>query len=257
MTVAIVAGSALLGLIIGSFLNVVIYRIPAGLSIVKPASRCPSCESPINARDNIPVLGWLLLRGRCRNCGARISKRYPLVEALTGVLFALTAWRHADDAGLPAMLILVGGLVALSAIDLDTFTLPRKVIWTTYALCAVALLVGGLLTDDVRGIAEAAGASAAAFALLFVIHVISPRGMGFGDVRLAALIGLVLGWLEFGVVFVGLFFGFLLAAVVGIALMALKRRGRKDRIPFGPFLAGGAVLALWAGVAVIDLYLGR
>lgn len=247
----------MLGLIVGSFLNVVIYRIPAGISIVKPASRCPSCESPISARDNIPVFGWLLLGGRCRNCGAGISKRYPFVEALTAVLFALTAWRHADDAGLPAMLLFVAGLVALSAIDLDTLTLPRKIIWTTYGLCAIALLVGGVLTDDVRGIVEAAGASAAAFALLFVIHVISPRGMGFGDVRLAALIGLVLGWLEFGVVFVGLFFGFLLASVVGITLMALKRRGRKDRIPFGPFLAAGAVLALWVGVAVIDVYLGR
>ena len=257
MTVAIVAVSAVLGLIIGSFLNVVIHRVPAGISIVRPPSRCPSCDTAISPRDNIPVVGWLVLRGHCRNCGAKISARYPLVEALTGVLFAITAWRHADDAGLPAMLVLIAGLIALSAIDLDTFTLPRKIIWTTYGLCAAALVVGGLLTEDMRGIAEAAGASAAAFALLFGIHLISPRGMGFGDVRLAALIGLVMGWLEFGVVFVGLFFGFLLAAVIGIALMMLKRRGRKDRIPFGPFLAAGAVLALWVGVPVIDVYLGR
>jgi len=253
----IVAGSVLFGLVIGSFLNVVIHRVPAGESVVHPRSRCPSCGTEISARDNIPVLSWVLLRGKCRACGAPISARYPAVEVLTGALFGAVAARLGADWALPAFLVLTAALVALSAIDLDTFTLPRKVIYVTGAISVVLLAVAALITGDSRGIVEAITGAAIAFTVLFVIHLVSPRGMGFGDVRLAALLGLFLGWMELPQVGVGLFLAFLLASVVGVTLMLLGRKGRKDRVPFGPFLAAGTMLAIFVGQPILDAYLGR
>jgi leader peptidase (prepilin peptidase) / N-methyltransferase len=244
------------GLCVGSFLTVVAARAPEDESIVAPRSRCPACGTTITARDNIPVLSWLLLRGKCRTCGRPIAKRYPLTEAVTAALFVTVTVRF--EAGVAAIpfAVFVASLVALSVIDFERFILPRKIIYTAAAISAPLLVAAALVRDEPDRMWRAAAGAAVGFGILFVIHLISPKGMGFGDVRLAGLIGLHLGWLGLGYVFVGLFFGFLLASVVGIALMALGRRSRKDRIPFGPFLAGGAVIAVLFGAPVLRAYLG-
>jgi leader peptidase (prepilin peptidase) / N-methyltransferase len=257
MTPVLAAACGVFGLLVGSFLNVVIHRVPRDESVVRPRSRCPQCGTQLAERDNIPVVSWLVLRGRCRTCSAPISARYPLVEALTGVLFAALALRFGFDWALPAFLVATAGLVALSLIDLDTFLLPKKVHYPTLIATAVLLAAAAVIDADWQGAREAAIGSLGAFALLFVIHFVSPRGMGFGDVRLAALLGLVLGWIELGAVPLGLFLGFLLGAVVGVGLMLGGRKGRKDRIPFGPFLAAGALLAVLFSDPLLDLYLGR
>lgn len=256
MTAFVVVGSALFGLVVGSFLNVVIHRVPAGESIVKPRSRCPHCGTQLAERDNIPVLSWLLLRGRCRTCGTAISARYPLIELLTGVLFAVVALRFTGDAELPAFLVLTAGLIALSAVDLERFLLPNRILYPTLALTSGLLLAAAAVDGDWRSLRDAALGGLIAFVLLFVIHVVSPKGMGFGDVRLAGLLGVALGWLGIGHVFLGLFLGFLLASLLGVALIALRLRSRKDRLPFGPFLAAGALVAVLVGGPVLDWYLG-
>ena len=257
MTAALMAFAALLGLVIGSFLNVVIHRVPAGESVVAPRSRCPKCGTELANKDNIPVVSWLVLGGKCRTCGTPISKRYPLVEALTALLFGAMAARFGLDAALPAFLVLTAFLVALSGIDFDTFLLPKKLVWPAF-FAGIVLLGGACLAEgDARGAAEAAAGSAIAFGILFLIHFISPKGMGFGDVRLAAVLGLHLGYLELPLVGVGLFLSFLVASVVGVGLMITKKRGRKDRVPFGPFLAIGSGLAILFGEAILRIYLGR
>jgi leader peptidase (prepilin peptidase)/N-methyltransferase len=257
MTALVVSGSALLGFVVGSFLNVVIHRVPAGESVVKPRSRCPNCGTQLTGRDNVPVLSWLLLRGRCRTCGTPISARYPLVELLTGALFAAVALRFPDDPELPAFLLLTAGLVALSAVDFERFLLPNRILYPTLVLTAMGLVVAAAVDGDWRSLRDAVVGGALGFGLLFAIHVISPKGMGFGDVRLAGLLGVALGWLDLGHVFLGLFLGFLLASILGVTLIALKLRTRKDRLPFGPFLAAGAVLTLFVGRPVLDWYLGQ
>lgn len=257
MLAALVAGCALFGLLVGSFLNVVIHRVPRQESVVRPRSRCPGCGTQLAERDNIPVVSWLVLRGRCRSCSAPISLRYPAVELLTGLLFGATAARFGFAWELPAFLVLMAALVALSGIDLDTFLLPKRIVWPSFAAGVVLLGAAAVATDDWQGAREAAIGAALAFAALFAIHLISPRGMGFGDVRLALVLGLHLGWLELPAVPLGLFLGFLTASVVGVGLMLRGSRGRKDRIPFGPFLALGTVLAVLFGEPILAAYLGR
>jgi leader peptidase (prepilin peptidase)/N-methyltransferase len=256
MTALVVAGSTLLGLLVGSFLNVVVHRVPAGESVVRPRSRCPQCDTELANRDNVPVVSWLLLRGRCRTCGTPISIRYPLVELLTGALFLAVALRFPDDAELPAFLALTAGLVALSAVDLERFLLPNRILYPTLAITAGFLFAAAAVDGEWDRLRDAAFGGAVAFAVLFLIHIVSPKGMGFGDVRLAGLLGVALGWLGIGHVFLGLFLGFLLASVLGVALIALRLRSRKDRLPFGPFLAAGAMVAVFVGRPVLDWYLG-
>ncbi|HSH62322.1 MAG TPA: prepilin peptidase, partial [Acidimicrobiales bacterium] len=209
MTVPLAAGCALLGFVVGSFLNVVVHRVPRKESVVTPRSRCPGCETPVASRDNIPVVSWLILKGRCRSCQQSISPRYPLVELLTGVLFAVTALRLGPDWALPAFLVVVAGLIAISAVDLERFIVPNRILYPTLFLAAPLLVLAGALGDDWSSVRTAAIGGALAWGLLLVIHLISPKGMGFGDVRLAGLIGMTLGWLSVGHVLVGLFLGFL------------------------------------------------
>ena len=243
-----------LGLMVGSFLNVVIHRVPKDESIVTPRSHCPNCDTELANRDNIPVLSWLVLRGRCRTCGHPISARYPVVEAITGATFAALALRFGWDEALPAYLVFAAFLIALSGIDLDTFLLPKKLVWPSFFAGVVLLGGASLLQSDSRSAIEAAIGSALAFGALFIVHFISPKGMGFGDVRLAAVLGLHLGWLTLGQVGVGLFLSFTLSAVVGVALIALGLKTRKDRVPFGPFLAAGTLLAVFVGEAIQRFY---
>jgi leader peptidase (prepilin peptidase)/N-methyltransferase len=247
----------LFGLLIGSFLNVVIWRVPRNESIVAPPSHCPSCDTRLAARDNVPVLSWVLLRGKCRYCGVGISARYPAVELLTGLLFAAVGARFADEAWvLPAYLVFTAGLVALSVIDLDTFLLPNRVLYPVGFISVPLLLAGSALEGEIGAFGRALGGGAAAFAVFYVIHIISPRGMGFGDVRLSFLLGCFLGWISWLHVFFGLFAGFLYGAVVGVALIALRRHERRQHIPFGPFLAAGALTFILVGQPLVDAYTG-
>ena len=254
----VVAAGALLGLAVGSFLNVVVHRVPEGRSVVSPGSRCASCGTEIAARDNIPVVSWVLLRGRCRHCGAAISPRYPAIEMLTGMAFVAASLRLGEDAALPAYWAWSAGLLALSAVDLERFILPNKILYPTLGLAALGLAVAAALRRDAGdldgGLVGAAVGGAVGFAVIFVIWFVSPRGMGYGDVRLSGLNGVLLGWLGVGHVAVGLFLGFLSASVVGVTLLVARRKGRKDPIPFGPFLALGAFAAFLWGRPILDWY---
>lgn len=246
------------GLLFGSFANVVIWRLPRNESIVKPGSRCPSCSTPLRAIDNIPVVSWLVLRARCRSCGARISARYPIIELVTAGLFVLTAWRLDRPADLVAYLPLMWVLVVLSGIDIEHKILPNRIVYPAIAtgvlLLAVAAAIGGSWSDWVRALL----CGVAAFGAFLLIALIYPAGMGVGDVKLAALLGMALGYLDPGGTraFVGLFFGFLLGSVGGIALILARRGDRKSQIPFGPYMAAGAVAGILWGDAVVTLWLG-
>ncbi len=255
MTVLIIA-CAVLGLLIGSFLNVVIYRVPAGLSVVSPPSKCPGCDEFIKPRDNVPVISWLLLRGQCRHCGQPISARYPLVEMLTAVLFAAMAARFGYDWQLPAFLYFAAIGLALAAIDLDTKRLPNVLTLPSYAVALVLMLIPTVLDNRGPDFVRALAGAAILFGLYFVLAMIYPAGMGFGDVKLAGLLGIYLGWLSWSSLIVGGFLGFLLGGVVGLVLMALRKAGRKSAIPFGPFMVAGALLAVFIADPLSAWYLG-
>jgi leader peptidase (prepilin peptidase)/N-methyltransferase len=243
-----------LGLMIGSFLNVVIHRVPAGESVVKPRSRCPNCGTELANRDNIPVISWLVLRGKCRTCAHPISPRYPIVEGLTGLLFAAMAAKFGFEPELPAFLVLTAFLIALSAIDLDTFLLPKKLVWPAFFSGVVLLGIASFVHGDMTSAVEAAIGGAAAFAFLYAVRFVYPKGMGFGDVRLSPVLGMHLGWLMLGQVAIGLFLSFALSAVVGVGLIAAGIKTRKDRVPFGPFLAAGTLLCVFVGEAIQRFY---
>jgi len=243
------------GLLIGSFLNVVIARVPAGESVVHPRSRCPRCGAEIGALDNIPVLSWVLLRGRCRKCAEPISVRYPVVEIAHAALWLVMLWRFGWSWELPAYLYFASVGLALAVIDLDTKRLPNPLTLPSYVVIGVLLLVPAVADGQWSAYLTAWLAGLALFAFYFLLAVIYPSGMGFGDVKLAGVLGLVLGWLGWSVLLVGGFLGFLLGAVVGGALMAVRKAGRKSKIPFGPFMLAGALLAILWGGQVWDAYL--
>ncbi len=252
----LVAICAVFGLLIGSFLNVVVWRVPRGESIVRPGSHCPSCDAAIGPLENVPVASWLALRGRCKHCGTRISVRYPLVELLNAALWVGMALHFGAAAELPAYLALAAGLLALALIDLDTFLLPNKVLYPTGFIVGALLLGAAVVDGSWNDLARAGLGGLAAFVVFLIIHLISPRGMGFGDVRLSFVLGMALGWLSWGHVYLGLFLGFVLGAVIGVVLIATGLRTRKDHVPFGPFLVAGTFIAIFAGTQLLDLYRG-
>jgi leader peptidase (prepilin peptidase)/N-methyltransferase len=237
------------GMITGSFVGVVAHRIPLHRSIVGPRSECPACGNQIAAYDNIPVFSWLMLGGRCRSCRARIPARYPLVELAVGAAFAATAIVLYDDpAELALGLIFVGVLAAITLTDLERGVIPNAVLLAGALIC-VPLVA---LTDP-ASLGERAIAAAGAGGFLLAIALAYPRGMGMGDVKLAAMMGLYLGSAVVPALVIGAFSG----ALVGIVLMASRGSGaRKLAVPFGPFLALGGVVALLAGQQIIDWYLG-
>jgi leader peptidase (prepilin peptidase) / N-methyltransferase len=243
-----VAFAALAGSVLGSFLNVVAYRLPRHESLAFPGSHCPACETPIKPYDNVPVLGWLLLRGRCRACGDAISPRYPAVEALTALLaVAVVLVKHsAHDLALG--LVLVGILVPIALIDLEHRIIPNKI---TLPAALAALVIGALTKPS--GLPEQLIAGAAAGGFLLVFALAYPRGMGMGDVKLAAVLGLFLGRSVGVAILVAVFTG----TVVGAAVMARFgfAQGRKTAVPFGPFLAFGAIVALLVGPSLVHWYL--
>ncbi|MGZ4170414.1 MAG: prepilin peptidase [Solirubrobacteraceae bacterium] len=243
-----IALAAIGGLCLGSFLNVVAYRLPAGLSLVSPGSACPGCGTAIRPYDNLPVVSWLVLGGHCRACDTSISPRYPITEALTGALFAAVVIARGASTSIWLDLIFVAGLVAITQIDLEYQIIPNRIV-APLALAAIVLTAvfqPHLLTERLI-----AGAAAGGFLLIAVLAY--PAGMGMGDIKLAAVMGLVLGRAVAPAMFIALIAG----TVVGVAVMARKgvRDGRKTRVPFGPFLALGSVVALFAGDALVNVYL--
>jgi leader peptidase (prepilin peptidase) / N-methyltransferase len=238
--------AAVVGALFGSFLNVVAYRLPRGESLARPRSRCPGCRTPIRPYDNVPVLSWLVLRGRCRSCRGAIPMRYPLVEAMTGLMCALVVLAKGDDALLGLALVLL--LVPVTLIDLDHRIIPNSLM-----IVGAVVAPGLVLLTDAGALPEhlIAAVGGGGFFLLAVLAY--PRGMGMGDVKLAFVLGLFLGRAVAPAVFVALVSG----TLIGAAVMARKgvREGRKTAVPFGPFLALGAVVALFAGDALIDWYL--
>jgi len=245
---------ALLGLVVGSFLNVVIHRVPLGESVVKPRSRCPGCGSEISPRDNVPVVSWILLKGKCRTCAEPISTRYPAVEILTALVFSAMALRFGYDWVLPAFLYLGAVGVALALIDLDVKRLPDALTLPSYGVGAVLLGVASVANGEPGVMIRAGLGALALFVFYFILLVVYPAGMGFGDVKLAGVLGLYLAYLGWGSLVVGGFFGFLLGAVVGGGLMLIRRAGRKTMITFGPFILAGALLAIFVGQPLADAY---
>jgi leader peptidase (prepilin peptidase)/N-methyltransferase len=237
------------GCLIGSFLSVLAHRVPRGEGWVTGRSRCPECGATIRARDNVPVVSWLLLRGRCRDCGKPISARYPLAELATGTLLAATYLIIGDDPWweLALGLVLCVVLVAITLTDVDLRIIPNKFVLAG-SIAAVAIVAVG----DADELPERAIAAAAAGGFLFVVALAYPRGMGMGDAKLVAMMGLYLGRAVAPAILVG----FAVGALVGLALMARHgARARKQAIPFGPFLALGGVVGLWFGDDMVDWYL--
>jgi leader peptidase (prepilin peptidase)/N-methyltransferase len=267
----VVVAVGILGLLVGSFLNVVIYRVPAGKSIVSPPSACPSCGARIRPRDNVPVISWIALRGRCRNCAAPISRRYPLVELATGVLFAcVAAWMLSRSSEstfaaadtLAAFLIELAAFFYLSAIgvalfmiDLDTRRLPNAIVVPSYVVAALLLTAAGLVDFRPEQLIGAAIGGAAMFAFYFALAFAYPGGMGFGDVKLAGVLGLYLGWTGWGALAVGAFAAFLLGGAFSILIVTLRGAGRKTAIPFGPWMIAGAFVGIFFGEGIALGYL--
>lgn len=250
---AVAAG--VLGLLVGSFLNVVIARVPAGLSVVRPRSACPACGAAIRSRDNVPVVSWLLLSGRCRDCAAAVTVRYPAVEGATGLLFAALAVAHGSSSALPALLWMAAAGVALFVIDLDVHRLPDAIVLPSYPVVAALLLAGGAVAGD----PPLARALLSALLWLGLYGALWTgtlgRGMGPGDVKLSGLLGLTLGWLGWGPSVLGLFAGFAVGAAVGVGLLASGRTARGTPIAHGPFMLVGAGIGVFAGTAAAQAWI--
>jgi leader peptidase (prepilin peptidase)/N-methyltransferase len=254
MLFALITGCALIGLIVGSFLNVVIFRVPRNESIVTPRSHCPSCQTLIKEYDNIPVVSWLLLRGRCRHCGMTISPRYIFVELATAALFAGLAARLGYNWDLPAFLVLFAGLLALACIDLEHLLLPKNVVYPVLILGAVLLGIASADSGNWHRLIVAAISAAAWYVLFFIINLASPRILGFGDVRLALLLGLCLGWFGWRFVVIGFFAANVIGAVIGLVLIATKRMSNDQPIPYAVFLAIGTAVAVFAGPEIAPIF---
>jgi leader peptidase (prepilin peptidase)/N-methyltransferase len=245
------APAALFGLLIGSFLNVVAWRLPRGESLIKPRSKCPGCATQLKAYDNIPVFSWLVLRGRCRGCGEKISARYPVVEAVTAALYVLVvALKWGDVLQMTLGLVLVTFLVPIAVIDLDLKIIPNKL---TAPAAVLAVALGAVLEPSYLPEQLAAGAGGLIFFLLPTL--IHKKGMGMGDVKLVAVLGLYLGRAVAPAIFIALILG----VVVGAAIIAAKgiSDGRRTKVPFGPFLAIGALVAFFVGDAIVNSYTDR
>lgn len=255
MTVLLLTLLAALGLAVGSFLNVVVHRVPAGLSVIHPPSSCPGCGHRILARDNVPVLSWLALRGRCRSCRTPISVRYPAVELGSGALFVAAGARFGVSTALALSLVLLSAGVALTLIDLEHQRLPFAITGAAAAAVVGVLAVDALIAGP-AGLGVAVGSAAVWFGVYAGVWLLtSGRGMGLGDVALAPVLGLTLGWLGWGSSLVALLGGFVIGAVVGVALLAVGRAKGRSRVPHGPFMLAGAVVGLFAGQAVWTAYL--
>ena len=247
MTIAWIIFFGILGLLVGSFLNVCIDRLPAKKSLAYPPSHCDTCQHPLKPWDNIPVFSYLWLRGKCRYCSAKIPQRIMWVELSTGILFAFLFWRYGLTFEFPLIAFYTCILLVLAVIDLNHKLILNVIVYPT---AAIALIIGFFLPefDIYKGILG----GAIGFTILMIPALVSRTGMGWGDVKMAGLIGLMTGYPR---VFVGLLGGIILGGVSAVILIILKKKTRKDTIPFGPFLALGAFWALVYGQEILDWYL--
>ena len=252
-----VAIAVVAGLLIGSFLTVVIDRVPRRVSIATPGSACGACNRRLTALDLVPVVSWVLLRGRCRTCGASIGIDALLVEIVTAGLFAVVMVEFDRPIVAAAHCVFVAGLVAQTAIDLRTKRLPREITYTTIAVGAPLLVIAAIVVDEPRRLWTALMGAAIATIVMAALYAVSRGGLGDGDVRFAPLLGVYLGWSNPGLALVGLFFGFVVGAVVGVVMMIAGRAGRRTALPFGPFLAVGSMVALFVGQDFIDVVMVR
>jgi leader peptidase (prepilin peptidase)/N-methyltransferase len=262
----LVVACAILGLVVGSFLNVVIWRVPRKESLMWPASHCPACETPIHPSDNIPVASWLRLRGKCRQCEAPIPLRYPLVEVGCAVLFAATAIRFGPSWALPGYLVLFAALLATAVIDLEHYILPDRITFPLTLASIPLLALASFGEGDGHAFVRSLLGGLAFFAFFFLLNLLYPKGMGMGDVKLSFALGLYLGWLGWGELVLGGFLSFLLGAVISLLLLAVRPKGEKTSnghapreghyVPFGPFLAAGTVIAVLWGEPVLRWYWG-
>lgn len=244
-----------LGTVVGSFANVVIYRLPRGMSL-GGRSACPHCGNQIAWYDNIPLLSYIFLRGRCRVCKSRISLRYPLVELAVGVLWLAMLWRLGFRPALPAFLVFAATLVILSAIDLEHHRLPNKILLPGGIAGLVLLTVAAAFGSNwERLLGSGIGALAYGIPIL-AIALAFPAGMGGGDIKLAAYLGLHLGGFSLWHVLVGALVGIMLGGLSGTTLLVIGIKGRKDPIPFGPFMATGTIVSVLAGSQILDFWLG-
>lgn len=245
---AILLLALIAGLAIGSFLNVVIHRLPLGESVVTPRSRCPKCGHQLSGLENVPVFSWLVLRGKCRSCGEPISIRYPLIELATGLLYVAVvaaAWDEPERIALG--LILITALIPITAIDLEHRRIPNKITGPT----AIALIVAGTALD-LSGEPSRIMWGAIVALPFFALALILSKSMGLGDAKLMGVMGLALG----RAVVPALFIAFLAGTIVGVGIMAKHgKQSRKTAVPFGPFLALGAVIAFFVGDEIVDAYL--
>ena len=248
--------AAILGLIFGSFATVVAYRLPRRESIVSGRSKCPRCGRQIGALENIPVLSWIALRGRCRNCGEPISPRYPLIELATGALFALAAWKYGLTVTGGVFAAFFWVLVVLTVIDLEHKLLPNRIVYPAFVAGWIGLLAAALVDADVSRLKSAAFGMLIFGGFLFIVAFIYPAGMGLGDVKLAFVLGAFLGYAGgTGLVPVGMFLSFVLGGIIGLVAMQVTKQGRKMALPFGPFLAAGTIVAIAVGHKLLDAYL--
>ncbi|MEW6584228.1 MAG: prepilin peptidase [Nitrospirota bacterium] len=246
----------IIGSVIGSFLNVCIYRLPRNLSIVFPASRCPSCNTPIRPLDNIPILSYFLLGGKCRVCRAKIAFRYPLVEFLNAALYVLVVLRYGTGWDTLIYCIFSSTLVVITFIDLDFQIIPDRI---TLPGIPIGLVAGAFFLPDPfmrysdLGLKASVIGFIAGGGLFYLVATVSRGGMGGGDIKMMAMVGALTGWKS---VLLTTFLGSLSGSLVGIFLMIFKGKGRKTKIPFGPFLALGALLTLFFGQEILSWYLG-
>ncbi|TDT18512.1 type 4 prepilin peptidase 1 [Ilumatobacter fluminis] len=252
-TTLVILACIVMGLLVGSFLTVVVDRVPRGGSVVAPPSACGACGHRLTAPDLVPIVSWVVLRGKCRHCGHPIGWEPIIIEVATATIFTLFGLEFGADAVLPAFWILGAALVALVWIDLREFRLPREITYTAFVLGFIALTVAALVNDEPERIWKSLVGAGIALAIMGLIYLGSRGQMGDGDVRLAPLLGLYLGYLNLGTVPIGLFLGFLIGAVVGVVAMAVGSAGRKTALPFGPFLALGTVVAIFIGPEIVDL----
>jgi leader peptidase (prepilin peptidase)/N-methyltransferase len=247
MTVTLIILSALFGLVVGSFLNVCIDRLPAKKSLAYPPSHCDACQKPLKIPDLIPIFSYLWLRGKCRYCGIKIPQRILWVELFTGSVFAFLFWRYGLSWEFPLTAFYTCVLLVLAMIDLQHNLILNVIV---YPVMIIALVAGFLIPefDIYKGVLG----GVIGFAILLIPALVMRRGMGWGDVKFAGLIGLMLG---FPVVFAGLFIGILLGGIFAVALLLFRKKSRKDTIPFGPWLALGAFIALMYGKEIMDWYM--
>lgn len=249
-----------IGAVIGSFMNVCIYRLPRNLSIISPSSRCPSCQSPVRPYDNIPIISYLILKGRCRDCGTPISFRYPLVESLNAIMYTLIIWRFGLGWYIPFIFAFISGLIVITFIDLDFQIIPDSITLTGILIGLIAATITipdpfsrehpvGFI-NSLIGIVSGGG-------LFYLIAILGEKAfgqeaMGGGDIKLMAMVGSFLGWKS---IILTTFAASLTGSIVGIIYMIIKGKERGIKIPFGPFLALGAIVSLFFGQEILAIYL--